>query len=93
MRQKRLYLSVLAVSISNHHHYYYHHPFITSLWKELRKDFLESILVDQATRAFLLETSIDELDLLPREPGSSCENGELLRFMSATKGYGTPGAP
>lgn len=93
MRQKRLYLSALAVSISDHRHYYYRRPFITSLRKELRKDLLESVFVDQAARAFLLEAPVDELDLLSREPGSGREGGELLRLMSATKGYGTPGAP
>lgn len=87
------------IGIGNHHHHHYrhhhhhHHPFITSLRKELRKDLLESIFVDQAARAFLLETPIDQLDLLPREPGCGRESGKLLRSVSAAKGYRAPGAP
>jgi len=79
-----------SVEQSSHHDY---HPFITSLRKELRENLLESIFVDQAARAFLLETPVYQLDLLSRKSGGSREGREFLRLMSATKSErGAPGA-
>lgn len=72
----------------------HHHSFITSLRKELGKDLLEGIFVDQTTRAFLLEAPVDQLDLLPGKPCGGCKSGEFLRLVSAAKGERcAPGAP
>lgn len=49
-----------------------------SLRKKLRKDVFEGVLVHHASRTFLLEAPVDELDLLPGELGGPRQFGQLL---------------